>query len=202
MIGDGVIIVIDAYNYIKSISSDRFVDEAIINKWIFIFQKYAALRGNKVVLVFDAGPFFYPTTDNYGGVQVLFSGQRQTADDLLKVWVEQHARQDVLLVTSDRQIRDHAARSSVESISSQDFYKIFNAVTAQQEVSEQLMHGSIYKTKLEEKEDDDLDSLMELGSRSLVDARNKNEYDISVRMPRSSQESKADKKILKKINKI
>ena len=197
-----MIIVIDAYNYIKSISSDRFVDESVVNRWIATFQNYVALRGNKVVLVFDAGPSFYPTTENHGDVQVLYAGQRQTADDVLKIWVERHATQDILLVTSDRQIRDHAQNFQVVSMSSQDFHKIFSNVIKQEHTREQVMQQTIHKTKTDESDDQSLDRLMEQGSRGLVAASHKNEYDTVVRVRNGTKASKADKQAMKKIDKI
>lgn len=197
-----MIIVIDAYNYIKSVTSERFIDESSINRWISTFQDYVRLRGNKVVLVFDAGPFFYQTTENHGGVQVIYAGQRQTADDALKIWVERHVGQDILLVTSDRQVRDHAQNLQVVSISSQDFYKVFNSLMRQEHHYEQKMTQTIHKTKQNEQVDFDLDRLMEQASRNLVAAVDKNEYDIPVRVRDGTKACKADKQIMKKINKI
>lgn len=197
-----MIIIIDAYNYIKSVSDQKFIHEQAIQAWIVKFQNYVALRGNKIVLVFDAGPSFYQTTESHGAVQVLYAGHRQSADDVINVWLQQHVGHDVLLVTSDRQIRNFADTLQIVSINSHDFDKIFNEVMQQEEKFEHTMNTLIYKTKHDNQHDRNLDQLMEQGSRNLVDAAIKNEYDISVRVKDGTKTSKNDKQTLKKINKI
>ena len=113
-----------------------------------------------------------------------------------------HASQDILLVTSDRQIRDHAQNLQVVSISSQDFHKVFSLVIKQEHAREQVMQQTIHKTKSDEHNDQSLDQLMEQASRSLVAAQDKNEYDTVVRIRDGTKASKADKQIMKKIDKI
>lgn len=198
-----MIILIDAYNFIKSISAHKFVDDRVIQSWIVTFQNYMKLRGNKIILVFDAGPFFYQTRDVHGGVEVIYAGHEKTADDVLKIWIERNAGQDILLVTSDRQIRDHALNLSVVSISSQDFYKVFKLVMHQEETVEQNFVKTLHKMK---KDDDasgfDLDQLMDQASRHLVAGQFKNEYAEQARIRENTKMSKADRQIMKKIDKI
>lgn len=198
-----MIIIIDAYNFIKSISAHKFVDDHVVQAWIVTFQNYMKLRGNKIILVFDAGPFFTQTRQMHGGVEIMYAGHTQTADDVLKIWLERNVGQDLLLVTSDRQIRDHALNLSVVSISSQDFYKIFKSVMQHEEVVEQEFVKTVHKTKIDAgAQDHDLDTLMEQASRTLVVEKMKNEYAEPVRIRESTKMSKADRQIMKKINKI
>lgn len=198
-----VIIIIDAYNFLKSISAHKQVDDFVIQSWVVRFKDYMKLRGNKIILVFDAGPFFYQTSEMRGGVQVVYAGHSQTADDVLKIWLERNADQDVLLITSDRQIRDHGLNLGVLSISSQDFYKVFNSVMQQEEIVEQKFAKTVFKTKVGgEKSDFDLDQMMEQASRSLVASDFKKEYDEPVRVRDNAKISKSDRQIMKKIDKI
>lgn len=198
-----MIILIDAYNFIKSISAHKFVDDRVIQSWIATFQGYMKRRGNKIILVFDAGPFFYQTRDVRRGVEMIYAGHEKTADDVLKIWVERNVGQDILLVTSDRQVRDHALNLGVVSISSQDFYKVFKSVMHQEEVVEQKFNKTLHKMK---KDDDpcgfDLDQLMDQASRHLVAGQFKNEYAEQVRIRENSKMNKADRQIMKKIDKI
>lgn len=214
-----MIILIDAYNFLKSISAHKFVDDRVIQSWILQFQSYMSLRGNKIILVFDAGPFFYQTRDVRGGVEVIYAGHEKTADDVLKIWLERNAGQDILLVTSDRQVRDHALNLNVVSISSQDFYKVFKSVMQQQEVAEQKFTKTLHKMKKDDDansrvssrilaqdpevtNDQNLDQLMEQASRNLVADQFKNEYTEPVRIREHTKMSKADRQIMKKIDKI
>jgi predicted RNA-binding protein with PIN domain len=198
-----VIIIIDANNYIKSISSVRTIDDRVIQSWILTFQNYMKLRGNKVILVFDAGPSFYQSQQNHAGVLVVHAGHSQTADDVIKIWLERNVGQDILLVTSDRQIRDYALNLAVISISSQDFYKIFNQVVCQEEVIEKRFADTVHKMeKNGEPANPDLDEIMEQASRNLVAGKVETGYDENVRVSSSSKIKKADRQVHKKIDKI
>lgn len=199
-----MVIIIDAYNYIKSISAQHFADERAIASWIAIFQNYTRLRGNKVILVFDAGPSYFQTKESYGSVQVVYAGHQRTADDVIKDWMQENAETDALLVTSDRQIRDFGQRFAIISISSFDFHKVFSSVMQEEEHSEQVLQETVYKIKKNERSDnDELDRLMEEGSRHLVAGLIKSDHDQSVMRIRDGKKaSKVDKHAMKKINKI
>jgi predicted RNA-binding protein with PIN domain len=198
-----VIIIIDAYNFFKSISAHKNVGDAMIQSWISRFSEYMKIRKNKIILVFDAGPFTYQSRDVQAGVGIIYAGQGYSADDAIKNWMEQHATQDILLVTSDRQIRQHGANLGVISISSQEFFKIFNQVGQHHEHQEQVLSDSIVKIKRHERDDAELDRLMELASRDLIVSKRENEYDGRMgRLPGTAKVGKQDRKILKKIEKI
>lgn len=198
-----MIIIIDGYNFIKSISAHKLVDDSIVQSWIVRFQRYFKLRQNKVILVFDAGPFFGQSKEVYGDVEVIYAGQLQTADDVLKIWLERNAELDVLLVTSDRQIRNHALNFGVVSISSQDFFKAFNLVMKEEEEVEYYFETKIHKLNhADEPLNQDLDFLMERASRNLVAHEPKNDYDKDARIKNSFKIKKSDRKVMKKIDKI
>jgi len=166
------------------------------------FQQYMHYRGNRIIVVFDAGPSYYPSSDWYGAVEVLYAGQDQTADDLLKKWLSKHCGLEVLLVSSDREIRDWAENLQLPSISSQDFNRVFVEVMKHEERQLVTFQQTMYKTKTDASADDNLDALMELGSRNLVSGMTKNEYDENIRIRDGKKASKADKSAMKKINKI
>lgn len=195
-----MVIVIDAYNYIKHIIGDSFVSESLVKNWIDQFQEYTDIRGNDVLLVFDAGPGYYATKDYFDKLTVIYSGQTQTADDIIKEWLSSHRGQDILLVTSDREICDVARRMGVVSISSQDFYKIFTYVMQQEQVYEKQVEQTIHKTSTTYSQE--LDTLMEVGSRNLVREHRTQGDSMPLRVRNGKKASKQDKQLLKKIEKI
>ncbi len=198
-----MIIVIDGYNFLKSITGTKFIPEAEMKDWIGYFQHYVSYRGNQVIVVFDAGPSFFESYDKQGNVDVWYAGQHQTADDWIKKWLGKNNNKDVLLVSSDREIRKWADELAVISISSQDFYTILNTVLAEQDYHPKIQIQSLYKTKQNEASDIYLDSLMEIGSRNVVSVYKEIEYtDPIQRIPKNKQNSKVDRAFLKKINKI
>ncbi len=169
------------------------------------FQQYMFYKNNRIIVVFDAGPFFYPSCQWHGAVEVWYAGQDQTADDFLKKWLTKHQGLDVLLVSSDREVRNWAQALQLSSISSQDFYTLFSDSLKQEEKSLVLLQQTMHKTKAEEHIDAQLDLLLEQSSRNLVLEVVKNEYNednSKVRIRNGKKTSKIDKAILRKINKI
>ncbi len=192
-----MIIVIDAYNFIKHISQVTFVSDKEKQYWIKIFQKYGDMRGNDVLFVFDAGPGLYQVTEHYKRLTVVYSGQMQTADDVIKAWLQQRQGQDILLVTSDRDICAFANRVNIVSIGSDDFYQVFTQVMENQEVYEEKVAQTAYKVT--EDQIEGLDELMEMGSRDLVDRK---EDEIVFRTRSNGKSSKFERKLLRKVEKI
>ncbi len=198
-----MIIIIDGYNFLKSITGTKFISESQMHQWINYFQKYLFFRGNQIIVVFDAGPSFFQSNDRYGSVDVWYAGQDQTADDWIKNWLTKNKQKDILLVSSDREIRDWADSLSVVSLSSQDFYKILHNVVQEEELEQKVQIQSLHKTKENEQSDSYLDNLMEVGSRNIVSIYKENEYTQDIeRTPKNKQNSRSDKAVLRKINKI
>jgi predicted RNA-binding protein with PIN domain len=198
-----MIIIIDGYNFLKSITGTKFISDVQMHQWISYFQKYLSFRGNQIVIVFDAGPSFFESHDKHGSVEVWYAGQYQTADDWIKKWLTKNRHKDILLVSSDREIRDWADSLSVVSLSSQEFYQILHNVVQEEELEQKVQMQSLHKTKEDEAVDTYLDNLMEMGSRSIVSVYKENEYTQGVeRTPKHKKNSRTDRVVLKKINKI
>ena len=198
-----MIIVIDGYNFLKSITGTKFISETQMRDWINYFEKYIYFRGNQIMVALDAGPYLFASFEKHGAIEVWYAGQHQTADDLIKNWLTKHKQKDVLLVTSDREVRDFADDLGVVSISSQEFYKILDSVIDEEEHQQEIQMQSLHKTKQAESSDVYLDNLMEMGSRDIVSVYKENEYTQEMeRTSKSKHTPKSDKAFLKKINKI
>jgi len=195
-----MLIIIDAYNYMKVTSGDKHISERAEREFMRLFKKYLRFRGNQLMVVFDAGPTLFESDTTDGAVHVVYSGQMQTADDSIIKYIRSHMGQDILLVTSDRELRDIAKRCNVVSISSPDFHKIFMEVLDQYDENEARVARDAIKTT--DGSNSDLDQLMELGSRNIV-SQKKNEVPSAPRYVRNSKKvSKNDKWVMRKINKI
>ncbi|MFA5998560.1 MAG: NYN domain-containing protein [Candidatus Babeliales bacterium] len=229
-----MIIVIDAYNYIKSVAGQTFIDDRTAQQWIDIFKEYVRVRHNPIILIFDAGPGYYPSTQRHGGVTVMYAGQQQTADDVIKVWLKAHPGADALLVSSDRELCHCADDARVASVGSYDFYKIFNHVMKQEQEFEQKVTQTVHKTgdlssslslprrvghsskataegssnknSSEQNQGldqlEDLDRIMEEGSRGLMKGKIIKEHDAPPRVRGGKKVSKPDKHLMRKIDKI
>lgn len=193
-------IVVDGYNFIKHVIGASFLSDREIKHWLDTFHRYMTLRHNKVIVVFDAGPGYYKTTELHGDVTVLYSGQQQSADDLIKDWLQKHQGKDILLVTSDRDICDFASRLNLVSVGSDDFYRVFKSVMEQEDEYEQEISGMVHK--ISEDSTPELDELMEIGSRALVADDVHRDDSVPIRVRSGKKASKQSKKLMKKIEKI
>lgn len=195
-----MLIIIDAYNFFKQIDSSGRVTQEFIKTWLLTFQRYITLRSNRVELVFDAGPYWYESIEYYGHLKVLYSGQGKTADAVIKKRLSEYQGKDILLITSDREICHYADELDIISIGSIDFYRIFQEVMARYESYEEQVSGTLYKTSATQSEE--LDKLMEQGSRGLVKTRVVNDELVEFRISNGKKSSKMDKRLLAKIEKI
>lgn len=193
-------IIIDAYNFIKHISGKTFVSDKEIYDWIQMFKEYVLLKNNRIVLVFDAGPGIYQSNDVFGNVTIIYSGQKQSADDVIKNWLMKWQNIETLLVTSDREIRNFAADLDVLSVASDDFYKIFNRVMQQEIYYEQKVMHTLHKVS--DVQSLELDELMEKSSRFLGQDSTPRDDFGSIRIRNGKKIAKQDKRILKKLEKI
>lgn len=196
-----MIILIDAYNLLKTVLHTQFIQDAQRIKFLQLFEKYAQLRqSNELVLVFDGGQDPYEVEENYKHVTLFHSGFMQSADDIIKKKLKMYQGFDILLVTSDRELRQSAKQYQIESLGSMEFYRIFQDVMKLYDKKEVIVAQTIHKTTANENLD--VDALMEFGSRLLVAKDQDKHIKVVMRHHDEPGNSKKDKKLLKKIMKI
>jgi predicted RNA-binding protein with PIN domain len=114
-------IIIDGYNYIhrirsSSIPADTNMDmirKAFLDK----FVQYKKQKGMRITVVFDAYNSFSSgrQRENYRGIDVVYSKENETADDVMIGWIREK-KAGMVIVTSDRAIIDEAKRYGVAFI--------------------------------------------------------------------------------------
>ena len=192
----GMIIVIDAYNVLK-----KYVTEVSESQRIqFIKQcgTYGKRKGHKMVVVFDAGPYDYPTIAREHGAYVAYSGVRESADQYIKRYFEEHKNQDLLLVSSDNELGQFASHREIPSLDSSYFYRILR-----QELEKKGGDGLVKKQKIVKttaEEAPELDQLMEEASKTVP---TKSEDIVGDVLEKDSHKrSKRERKLLEKIKKL
>ena len=118
-------LIIDGYNLIRQSSSLSPLDarslehgrEALLER----LAAYRKVRGHPITVVFDGWGGFSPisTEQSKQGVQVVYTGKGETADE----WIKRRVKkvQYGAVVTSDLEIQRHAERSGVSAIPSHVF---------------------------------------------------------------------------------
>jgi len=119
-------IIIDGYNLIRQSDAlrryERFSLEEGRKALLRVTALYKRHKGHKVTVVFDGwegGPA-EEERDRQGGIDIIYSRRGEKADDVIKRMV-QKTGEEIVVVTSDRDIADFVGRRGGTAISSQEF---------------------------------------------------------------------------------
>jgi len=111
-------LVIDGYNFINrraagGVHGDSSL-ETLRRGLLEKLSRYKKERGAHITVVFDAYKSFSLSRqrESYRGVDVIYSGQNETADDVIIGWIRQK-RSGMVVVTSDRAIIDEAKAKGI-----------------------------------------------------------------------------------------
>lgn len=198
-------ILIDGYNLIKRIVGTNSVSEKVRAHFLQIIGRYAKSKQHNIVVFFDGGDLAYSSREQLYGLQIIYSGYQQTADDMIMQTVRTLRGQSVVLVTSDRELGDFARNWGADILDSDEFYEYMRSAGMVQSLGS--AQASLYKLVPEESASSDgladqglsLDELMEAGSRKLPI---KPEFEVRSRKSSGHQLSKAERKMQRKLKKL
>jgi predicted RNA-binding protein with PIN domain len=111
-------LIIDGYNYMNRIrtspASEGSNFDMLRRSLLERFVQYKRLKGVKLTVVFDAYNSYSPgrQKENYKGVDVVYSGENETADDVIIGWIREK-KAGMVAVSSDRAIIDEAKKHGV-----------------------------------------------------------------------------------------
>jgi predicted RNA-binding protein with PIN domain len=111
-------IVIDGYNYINRINSSSVQKGASMDllrrDFLERCARYKKIRSARITVVFDAWDTPAPGrhSENVKGIEVVYSRQGETADDVIIGWIRKRPA-GLIVVSSDRAIIDEAKARGV-----------------------------------------------------------------------------------------
>ena len=114
-------VIVDAYNILHQMSSKKQPGESERKQFINLLSTYAKRKHLQVIAVFDAGPFLFPSTEEQKGIVIKYSGPHSSADDIIIRLLKQYSGQEIILASSDRELRDYARACGIESLSAAEF---------------------------------------------------------------------------------
>ena len=124
-------IIIDGYNLIRQSDSlrryERFSLEEGRKALIRFIAVYRKQKGHKVTVVFDgweSGPA-EEERDRQEGIDIIYSRRGEKADDVIKRRVEKMG-EEIVVVTSDRDIANFVIRRGGTAISSREFEELIS----------------------------------------------------------------------------
>lgn len=160
-----MIIIIDAYNLFKQVAQSSLLTEAEIHHFTALLKRYAATTGHRLLVVFDGGPYQFISRTRLSGLELIYAGYKQSADDVIKDLIGEYAQMASLVVSSDREIRQTASAYSMEHISSLEFYK--KVRERLQPVHKKSASVDEQLVKIATEAPADLDTLMEMYSTNV-----------------------------------
>lgn len=195
-----MIILIDAYNMLKQIIAHREIGQRERTRFLSLLGQYSSKKDHYLVIVFDGGPYEWVYKERVHGMQVVYSGVHETADDYIKQYIRDHKESDLLLVSDDRELNKYAARFSMPSISPRDFYILVQEALLEQ-TSEQLQTEE-RATKISDESSADIDLLMQEASRTVSTKRSDEPSMVHSGLADGKKLTKEERKLLQKLKKL
>ena len=146
--------VIDGNNLIGSSPDISLDDPDCRQKIVQMVRKYQELKNNKMVLVFDGEPDFYPPGKSEKmKFRVLFPRMGESADDVIKkILAEYNDFKDVVLISSDRELKSFAKLKGARTLNSIEFY--FELKRVRRQIGSKEEHYKFMQSRLSDKEVD------------------------------------------------
>jgi predicted RNA-binding protein with PIN domain len=194
-----MILVIDGYNLLKKLHG-LDVSEIQRSAFVNLMGRYLKKRQHKVMIFFDGGPYYYPSAEKQKGVTVWYSGQNQSADDLIITYAQEHRNREMLVVTLDRELCNKVGESRVETVEPLFFYERVQAVCNPDKKSAPTSYADIFK--LSEDDDEEIDKIMyeAAGMRiPLKDERESGQQKQSASGEHASKKEKAYRRYIDKL---
>lgn len=186
-------LLIDGYNLLKKIKKTSYINEADRTKFIKQLNNYAHTKKLSIILVFDGGPFTWPSRKRISSyMELVYSGTQQNADTFIKKYLDEHHTQELLLISSDHELVNYAHRYKILSLDSYSFFQFLN----QPEQPLPSLQSTTSSQKLTTKSTQELDILMSKLKVPIkkIDAEKTREHKITA--------SKQERKILQKLKKL
>lgn len=149
-------IIIDGYNLIRQSDALRRSERASLEEGrkalIRFIMPYRQAKSHRITIVFDGWKNGSPTEerDREGGMDIIYSRRGEKADDVIKHLAETSG-EEIMAVTSDREIASFVERRGGTAISSPDFEAIISMKSWEAPGGSAVAGG-----KIDEDEEDDL----------------------------------------------
>jgi predicted RNA-binding protein with PIN domain len=195
-----MIIIVDAYNLLRAIPPyKKTITDQERAQFIAQLGSYGRRKGHKIVIVFDGGPHEWPFREKMKTVEVVYSGIHETADDYIKEYIDGHRAKDLLLVSSDSELNQFAARLQIPSIDSSSFNQLVHEELRTKAVTHKKADVVV---KLAHDNPIDIDALMLEASKTVPVKSEDFAFGHKERDAKKAQLGKDERALLKKLNKL
>ncbi len=196
-----MIVVVDAYNILKQVMPTLHITDRQRERFLSMVGAYATIKKLILVVVFDGGPHQWPHKEKRGGVEIIYSGTRQTADEYIRTYIQGNKEKELLLVTSDRALCSWAVMHRVESVDAVPFYTTLKMATQKKE-DRVVQKESDVPVKTSQNTVAELDELMMQGYYGSLDTKEEDDQKNNLRDGNRRQDSKQERAAARKIKKL
>lgn len=146
--------IIDGNNLIGSSPDITLNDPLAREKLLALIKNYQRNRNTNLIIVFDGKPDSYVSDKSSAEkMSVVYPGFGVSADDEIKKILNGYSDyKSVILVSSDRELKDHARRMGAKTVNSIEFYyelKKVHRISGKNEEKLKRIHGTISKQEVE-----------------------------------------------------
>ena len=194
-----MLLIVDDYNLLKFIVKSPHVSKVQHTKFIDSLAAYALLKKLEMLVVFDGGDTYKSEKLSYKGLCIVYAGQKTSADDYIKAYVDhKKIKTDILVVSSDRNLCDTIILLGASTIEVAFFAQLLEGVIAPISLKQKTV-SIIIKTK-DYESTVELDALMKASS---VNPQKTDELEIQVlRRGKKKTVSKSEKNMYKILEKL
>jgi len=195
-----MIIIVDAYNLLRAVPPyKKTITDQERAQFIAQLGQYGRRKGHKIIIVFDGGPYEWPFREKMKTVELVYSGIHESADDYIKEYIEAHRAKDLLLVSSDSELNQFAARLHIPSIDSSSFNQLLCQELSAKNVLSEKQSAVV---KLTHDNAEDIDALMVEASKTVPVKSEDVAPAAKGREAKKAQLGKDERALLKKLNKL
>lgn len=117
-----MLVVIDGYNLIKQVLGTKRVSQRQRNEFIMQLGAYFKKRKLRGIIIFDGGESSYPYQEKNDALTIIYSGYKETADEVIARYLQAHREYEILVVSSDRAVRQYAETLGKQTMKAPEFY--------------------------------------------------------------------------------
>ncbi len=192
-----MVIIIDGYNLLKQLDPGAYIEDRAKDHLARSLGAYIKRRGHTILLIFDGGIYPWPIQESKAGIMILYAGHKRTADDYIKLYIAEHQKDDLLLVSSDRELCLWASKYDCASMNSLPFYSIIKDTLEHKDKPSRKLETVVKTTTTE---DPFLDALME-DAKTDIYIKEDDWLELTSKI-KHNRESKIDRLLRKKIEKL
>lgn len=195
-----MILIVDAYNVLKQLSSAQYITQAQRDAFIHKLSVYGAHKGHRIIIVFDGGSSKNLEKFRQSGVEVLYAGYSISADEVIKNLCDALRNQQVAVISSDRSLCAYISHNNIACIDAHLLQDLMQDAQRQEKTLQVLKTDQVARKREGHVSNSEIDALMQEGSeRMLIKLEDQK---IKKQKPMRSKPSKTEKKLKKLVNKL